>query len=62
MEVSVADCGKIIEDIKTKRSDTTYHCMDSKDKVKKVSFNVLNSDTSRTFQVKTAYTMPSLQA
>lgn len=40
----------------------TYHCMDSKDKVKKVSFNVLNSGTSRTFQVKTAYTMPRLQA
>ena len=36
--------------------------MDTKDLVKQVFFNVLNSDTSRTFQVKTALTVPRLQA
>ena len=41
---------------------STYHGMDPKDLVRKVSFNVLNSDTSRTFQVKTAFTVPRLQA
>ena len=41
---------------------STYHGLDPKDLVRKVSFNVLNSDTSRTFQVKTAFTVPRLQA
>jgi hypothetical protein len=36
--------------------------MDPKDLVKQVSFNVLNNDTSRTFQVKTPFTVPLLQA
>ncbi len=39
----------------------TFHGNDPKNKVKCVSFNILTADSSRSFEVKSAYTVPRLQ-
>jgi hypothetical protein len=39
----------------------TFHGTDPKNKVKCVSFNFLTADSSRSFEVKSAYTVPRLE-